>query len=171
MRTYTGIVKGQEIKKNLDGDQNVRILQVEITEPDDVQTIQQFTWPGDDNAPVDGDTVVILEISPAYKVVIGIQDQIDPEVDSGERKLYSQALGAIKAFIFLKKDGNMELNGTGDFAVRFNQLKIGFDKLKTDFNLFLLHVHGAAGTPPVPPAIPSTASVDSAKINDIEVTP
>lgn len=67
----------------------------------------------------------------------------------------------------------------GDFAVRFNELKVAFDELKQDhndlvtaYNAFLVHVHGAAGTPPVPPAIPeslSTADMADSKIDKIEL--
>lgn len=57
----------------------------------------------------------------------------------------------------------------GDFMARFNELKAGFDQLKSDHNSFLTHVHGASGTPPVPPAIPSSANIDYAKIENIEV--
>ena len=38
MIIYTGIVKGQKIATNRDSDINVRILDVEITEPEDIQT-------------------------------------------------------------------------------------------------------------------------------------
>lgn len=71
--------------------------------------------------------------------------------------------------ILFRKNGDVVINDDTDFAVAFNDLKAGFDQLKSDFNAFLLHVHGAAGTPPVPPALPSTASVDAAKIDAIKV--
>jgi len=57
----------------------------------------------------------------------------------------------------------------GDFAVRYLELKSAFDELKSDFNSFLTHVHGFSGTPPVPPAIPSTADMSDAKIDKIEL--
>lgn len=175
MNTYTGIITGQSvIEKNRDGENDVRMLQVEITDENDIQKVQQVTWSGDDNSPVEGDTVVIVEISPAYKIVLGIEDSIDPEVDSGERKLYSQDGGAIQSSIYLKKDGQMLLNGDGDYAVRFNELKTAFDQLKADHDS---HFHtttatvGASATPGVisPVAAGSTANIDPAKIDSIEV--
>lgn len=57
----------------------------------------------------------------------------------------------------------------GDFMARFNELESGFNQLRSDHNNFLVHVHGASGTPPVPPAVPSTASIATAKIENIEV--
>lgn len=163
----TGKVTDQTIAKNIDGKNNVRILQVEITDKEDVQTIQAVYFGGEDNAPVIGSTVYILQISPAFKIVIGVDDGIVPTVNAGERKLYSSENGVIKAFLYLLSSGQMHLNGTGDFAVRFNALEAGFNELKNDFNA---HSHPTAPTGPVsPPSVPSTASIATAKINSIEV--
>ena len=73
----------------------------------------------------------------------------------------------------------MIMNGTGDFAVRFSDLKTGFDQLKSDFNNFItqkynLHTHPviAVGSPTSPTTLigtSSTSSIDSAKIDTIEV--
>ena len=178
MRTYTGIVTGQEIGKNLDGENDVRIIQVEVTEPDDVQTIQQISVSGDDISPVNGDTVVIIEVSEAYKIVIGSQDKISPTVLDGERKIYSQADGSIKSYIYCKADGVLELNGNADFAVRFSELETAFNTLKDDFNSFVTtkyntHVHPTAPVgPTTPPSLvgtSSTADVSGAKIETIKV--
>jgi len=184
MKTYTGIVTRQEIKKNRDGDQNVRMLQVVITEPDDVQEIQQVTWTGDDTAPVDGDMVVIIEISESYKIAVAIQGQIDPTVGTGERKIYSQSGGIIKAFAYFKDDGQINLNGTGDYLVRYNELKTAFDQLKTDLDalkdLYNGHIHITTATiaaTPTPGVIsatvsqgsPSTADMTAAKVDTVEV--
>lgn len=66
----------------------------------------------------------------------------------------------------------------GDFLARFNELKAGFDALKSDFNTFVtttynLHNHPTAPVGPVsPPSVvgtSSTASIDAAKIDEIEV--
>lgn len=65
----------------------------------------------------------------------------------------------------------------GDFLARFDELKTGFDQLKSDFNAFLTHVHsgvttgGGVSGPATPPATVSTASIDSAKIDELEVPP
>jgi len=73
------------------------------------------------------------------------------------------------------RDSNSE---GGDYMARFNELKAGFDELKSDYNNFVtatynLHQHPtAAAGPPTPPTITgssSTASIDNAKIDDIEV--
>lgn len=180
MNILTGVVIGQTIEKNRDGENNVRMLQVEITEPNDTQSIQQISFSGEDNAPTKGDTVAIIEVSESYKIAIGIQDQIVPEVESGERKLYSQDGGVIKSFVYLKKDGQMILNGTGDYAVRFNKLKETIDELqddiaslKTAFSSWItVPQDGGAALKTITGtwfATPLTKVIDPAKIDTIEV--
>lgn len=84
--------------------------------------------------------------------------------------------------IYFREDGHItfKIGDTegGDFAARFNELKSGFDTLKTDFNnlvtLFNSHPHTGvttgAGTsgPPATPGTSSVASIDDAKIAEIE---
>ena len=50
-----------------------------------------------------------------------------------------------------------------DFLAKFNELKSGFDQLVGDFNA---HVHTGTG---VVPTVPSTASIDDAKIDNMKV--
>jgi len=64
---------------------------------------------------------------------------------------------------------------------RFQEVKTGFEQMKTDLNslttAFNTHIHATAALgPPVPPtpvpsvipATPSTASIDSCKIDEIK---
>jgi len=115
------------------------------------------------------------EIDDDKGLAIGIPDE-------KERIIFKQA-GKI---IF--KIGDVE---GGDFMARFNELKTGFDQLKSDFNTLVTtystHTHlvnvtvnnilpgpsTASGTgaavPTTSPGTPSTASIDAAKIDEIEV--
>lgn len=99
----------------------------------------------------------------------------------GETRLYStDADGALKIYAWLKNDGTMELGGNAKHLARFEELKSGYDQLKTDLNnlitAFNSHMHATAGTgppsPPTPgagiPATASTASIDAAKIDEIK---
>jgi len=179
MKTYTGKVLSQEIKKNRDGENDVRMLSVEITEPDDIQEIQQIFLSGEDNAPAPGDDVVILEISETYKIVIAIEDGVTPSVEVGERAMYSRDDNVVKAFVYLKNDGQMILNGDGDFAVRYNELETAFEVLRADLNdlvtTYNSHTHPTAPTGPV--SVPSSLGIESfaditpSKIDSIEVPP
>jgi len=68
--------------------------------------------------------------------------------------------------IKLSASTNIELNGTGDYATKFNALKTAFDQMKTDLNNFIKayngHANGTYGLSS-PPAILSTADMSNAK--------
>ncbi len=164
-----GIVTGFEFGPNRDGTKDVLKLQVQIADPDDIQTVEYMSSAGDDTIPPVGSIVTILSAGPAWKIAIASQDNITPSMSEGERKIYSSSGGAIKAFINWLSSGILELNGNSDFAVRFNALETGFNALRSDHNTFLVHVHGASGTPPVPPAVPSTASISAAKVDEVKI--
>ena len=77
-------------------------------------------------------------------------------------------------YIRLDTSGNVEINGSADFAVAFNDLKTGFDQLRSDFNTFAsTHVHpgvtsGGASTGAAV-TTPSTASIDASKVSTVKL--
>ena len=175
----TGIVTGREFKKNRDG-VNVRLmLQVQVTDSDDIQTVEYMAFPGEDSNPPDGSKVLIADVGLAYKIAIAADDNVEPSMLEGEKKLYSIDAGAISAFINLLQGGIIELNGNSDFAVRFNALKTAFDELRADFNSFITifntHLHGGVTAGGANTAIPtalgtsSAADMSGAKIDEIKV--
>lgn len=77
-------------------------------------------------------------------------------------------------------DGDIIFNSGSDNAVRFSELKTGFDQLKQDFNKFVttiynVHVHpgvlsgGASTLITTNVGTSTTASIDNAKIDNIKV--
>lgn len=139
----------------------------------DIQESYESAPYGFDSVPVKDLRAIHAETGEKGKtVVIGyINVKQLASLKPGEVRIFSTDKdGNLKIDIRLKDDGTIEMGGTGDFMVRFDELKTGFDKLKSDFNGFLTHVHGAAGTPPVPVVLPSTASIDDAKIDEIKTT-
>jgi len=169
-----GIIKSREIKKNKDGEQEKILLQVEISDPDDIQTVELMTTSGDDSNPPDESRVFIVDVGGAYKIAIAVDDLITPSMSPGEKNLYSSENGTIKAFINLLKTGILELNGNTDYAVRYSKLNTAFNQLRNDFNLFLTHVHsggfgGGATGPATPPFSPSTASIAAAKVEEVKL--
>lgn len=171
----TGIITGYEVGKNKSGTKNVVLLQVRITDKDDIQTVELMNNASDGSIPAIGSRVIIAELGPAWKIGIAESDSIDPEVEDGEGHFYSQDSNEIKAWIKLLKTGIIEINGNTDFAVRFSVLESGFNQLKSDFNSFLTHVHSGVTTgagvsgPPTPPVVPSTADISGAKIDEVKV--
>lgn len=103
------------------------------------------------NTSVDGKPAVIGYINP---------DQV---AEVGEMRIFStDSDGELQTYIHLKNDGTMEIGGNTKHMTRFEELKVGFDQLRTDFNA---HVHAGNG---VPPTTPSTASIDDSKIDEIK---
>jgi len=164
MDIKVGTVTGREIRKNRNSGHDVLLLQVEVSDADDVQTVELVTHAGDESSPPDGATVMLLQIGPAWVVAVGADDLIPPGIDVGERRVYSQDGGVRKATIYWRADGQLELNGTGDHAVRFAALETAFNQLKSDFDS-----HGGHFSGEVVPT-PSTADISGAKINNIEVS-
>ncbi len=120
MNIIAAKVTGQSIEKNRDGERNVRMLQVEVTEPGDVRKVQQVTWSGDDNSPSEGDDVYLIEVSPTYTLAIGIEDLLEPFVNKGEREIYSQANGIKKAKAYFKNNGDLIINDGVKGAARLD---------------------------------------------------
>lgn len=144
-----GTVTGYEIGRNRNGTRDVLLLQVRLSEPDDVQTVEYMSATGDDSVPPTGSRVVVLSAGPAWKIAIAAQDEIKPVASEGERILYSQESGSIKAFIALRTDGNAEINGDAKTAVRFSDLDTALQNLVAAINVALgtkLDGGGTAGT-------------------------
>lgn len=130
-----GTVTGQEVKKNRDGKVQVRLLQVQMTNAEDVQTVQYMPTAGEDAPPRNGDQVAVLEIGPGFKVALGVSDSVVPSAEPGERKTYSRdSQGAIAAFILLAKNGDIELNGNTNTLVRWGPLNTALQAMRTAIN-------------------------------------
>ena len=172
----TGIVTGSEFKKNRDGGNARLLLQVQITDADDVQTVEYMSPPGEDSNPPDGSKVLIVDVGLAYKIAIAADDNIQPSMQEGEKKLYSISDGSIAAFINFLQGGTIEINGNNDFAVRFSELETGFNQMKTDFNNFInifnTHtqvVSGGSAQAPAIPGVQTSADISGAKVNEVKL--
>lgn len=182
----TGRVLSSEIGANKDGDTSVRMLTVELSDGDDIQTVEYYDDGGTDYRPPDGAEVVVIDVSPSHRVAIAVDDLLTPTVNEGEKEIYStDTAGTSKAAtILLKNDGTIEILDNTDFAVRYSELETAFNELKSDLNdfvtLYNAHEHtvppgtdAAGGTTsahvPVTPASSSAADITGAKIDEIKV--
>lgn len=157
-----GKVTGRSTGKNRDGTDNVLLLQVEISDPDDVQTVQLMNPAGENSNPPDGSQVLIIDIGSAFKVAVATDDGIEPFGSPGDKQIYSVDGGLIKAFINLLTSGNIELNGNNDFAVRFNALNTQLQTLVTAINAVLATKADASGT-----AGALSLDLSSAKVDEV----
>lgn len=168
-----GSIKNVEIKENKDGGQDVVLLQVEISDPEDLQTVEAFRGIGEDfSSPVDS-RVIYIAIGNAYKIAVALDDGVapDPTIEEGERELYSSDGGERKAKHRFKKDGTHVLNDGEDFAVRFSKLESAYNDLQDKWNQFAnAYKPGGGGQSPLGAPVsasPSNADIGEAKVEDI----
>jgi phage gp45-like len=162
-----GTITGQEIKKNRNGEVDVRLLQVQFSNERDIQTVQHFNPSGEDSAPIKGDQVLVLDLGLAYKVAVGMQDILAAVMGAGEKKLYSRDVdGNIAAFVNLLSGGNIELNGNADFAARFSNLESMVSDLNTKYDAHT-HPDPVSGSTGTPSNAPLGLDISGAKVDTV----
>jgi len=151
----------------------------------DVQESLQFSPFGLDSKPVK-DTIGVRSDTSELGATIVLGYVITNRVaNDGEFRTYAtDSNGNEVAYTYMTNSGDLELNGNDDNAVRFSELKAGFDTLKTDLNNLITaynsHIHittatvGASPTPGViapttSTGVSSTASVDTSKIDKVKL--
>ncbi len=158
----TGEVKGTKVEPDPDGNGQILFLQVQVTDPDDLQTVELMRHAGVDYTPVDDSTVAILEVHPAYKIAVACDDGVTPTAKAGEYEVYSSdGSGSKLAYTKCNDGGEVEINGTGDYAVSYNDLVTEFKELNDKFNELVKdhNSHGHQYTAPSGPLISSTPTV------------
>jgi hypothetical protein len=157
----TGTVTGREVKPNRDGDHDRLMLQVQITNADDIQTVEYVSLPGQDENPIDGTRVFIIDISASYKIAIAADDGIAPAMSEGEKRIYSlDSDGIIQAFIKLLNSGIIHINGDNDFAVRWTALNTGLQNMLTALNADIVVAGGVGNT---------TLDISGAKVDEVKL--
>ena len=158
-----GTVRGSEVIENKDADEKSRMLQVELTNADDLQSIEQIGQVGEDSNPQPDARVIVIDLGPAYRVAVASSDDVEPSVSEGEKEIYSyDASGNKLATIILKSDSHVEIEGI--------QIRVGAGatepamqgtKFITKYNA---HTHTGAFGPTGPPIVPWTVADNSTKV-------
>jgi hypothetical protein len=181
MPIFMGKIVGTETGVNTEGDNNVLLITVEVTDPDDLQTVENFFHGGIDYNPSNDATALVDGVGESYKVAVGFDDGIEPEAARGEIEMYSTVEDGSEKSARVKCDnqGNVELNGDSDNAVRFSKLQEAFDQLKSDFdnlvNTYNAHIHTTTATVGATPTVgviaptTSTGSTSTADINPSKI--
>ena len=182
-----GIVRAVSIGEGYRSGKQVVLIDVEIDDPRDVQSLEYLFPSGECSLPNEGDTVLIHEVSHEYKVATASNTGVlESSLSNGEKSLFAVKDGDIKAKLTFLNSGELVLNDGDDYAVQFTALKTGFDMLKTELNalvtIFNSHFHPVAALPnPIVPPVfiptsvtatpgaPSVASIDSSKIEKVRV--
>lgn len=169
-----------------------RTVKATVFGPKDVKSAPEGVPFGIDSNPIAGMKAVYIQTSAAGQpVIIGYYVNSDkptpnqPVAMPGEARLYStDANGNLITYLWLHNtagDGQVEIGGTADNAVSYNNLQVQFNELNSKFNklvdAFNQHEHATAATgppsipTPVPlliPAIESTADITQAQKKEIK---
>jgi hypothetical protein len=161
-----GRVTGYEIDKNKEGDEDSLLLQVELTESNDVQTVELYGSGGRDYNPPTDSTVVVIPIADALQIAVAVNDGIAPESEPGETEIYSvdKFAGEKQASVKCFTDGKVVLNFEGPAAARVgDEIQI---TPATDPALFawinaVTAALGALGQPVAPAPLSATGVITS----------
>lgn len=116
-----GRVISSEIGTNRDGEENVLLLQVEMSDPDDIQTVEYMQAAGVDYRPPPDTTVIVLGLGTAWQIAIAADDGIEPESAEGETEIYAvDPITGLKAGrVKCNTDGTAQAGATGlDFVAQ-----------------------------------------------------
>jgi len=137
-------------------------------------TAEHFSSAGDDSHPLPKDSVVVVQIDGTGNgVVVGYLDPKNSQkAEKGEKRLYSRdENGDEKAEVWLKKNGEVVLNGGTDYAVKYEELKTAYDELKDDLNSHIANwnTFAAAYVPggPTVVGLPPTADISNESTADM----
>lgn len=112
MELSAGIVVGRKTEKNMDGNVPVRILQVMITDMNDVQSVQLLGQAGEECNPPDGSLVLVNATGEAFKLTAGTADTIEPVLAVGGKRIYSTNIenDTVMAQVRLDPDGKITVS-------------------------------------------------------------
>lgn len=172
-----------------------RDIKVSAFGRNDTRTSFLGTSFGEDFIPPKGAKMVqISSTNSSESVIVCIVNKADESLNVGEKVIYStDDKGAVKAQIYLRNDGRIEVIATdkvevkgtavefmegSDNAVRYSKLESEFNELKSKYNnlvtIFNAHIHTATGptaptTSPTTQGSPSAADITQSKIDEIKV--
>jgi hypothetical protein len=145
---------------------------------DDVQEVLNASASGDDSPPTENMRGIYVQTSQVgTPVLVGYIN--DKQIAKpGEKRIFAtDQNGNVLLHFYMKDDGTIELGGTGNHAVKFNELEAQFNELNNKFNSFVnsynVHFHASFGAVPayLPPFLPPTisnANISLAKNNKIK---
>lgn len=139
---------------------------------DDVTTATLYGLSSQNDYPMIDDSAVVSRGDD--DVIVSIFRPCPSDLATGESIVYGRdSSGAIISSVRMGADGVVKINGGGRTVAAFEDLKTGFNLLKTNLNsliaIFNAHVHTAPSTPTVTPGTPSTATIDLCQSDTVEV--
>lgn len=156
---------GRAILSAIDSSGQTNLIQVKGLNSEVITDMEYPTPYGFEAKPTQGQ-VVFVNVNgnrdQSIALIIHDRENKPTDLEDDETQLYSKFNNYVKC----NKDAEVEVNGSADYAVAYNDLKTAFDELKSDFNTFVTvynsHNHPTAPTGPVstPSVAGSTSSAD-----------
>lgn len=151
----------------------------------DVQESREASSFGiDSNSPKDTIAVYAPTSEKGKAVIVGYLNK-NQLAEYGETRLFSVDVnGDLSAFVWLKNNGDLQLMGDSDFAIRYSEMETAFNELRDKVNDLISkynsHTHittATVGGSPTPGIIspttstevPTTVDMTAAKIDEIKV--
>lgn len=146
----TARVTGFEITENKNSSGKKLLLQCEISSSDDIQTVELFQAAGENSPPPENSRVVFSPIGTnGYKIAVSVDDLINPpEIEAGEKILYSSDGGTIQSKIYLDKSGNVDINDGANSVVTYQALNTALQTLVSAINVAFAAKLDGGGTSP-----------------------
>ena len=125
-----------------------------------------FAPSGDDSPPLPEDKVLLIKIEGSGKHIVSGVLCSSQGAEKGEKKLFSRdSNGNVKATIYLKSDGTIEINGNADFAVAYTDLNTALQTFLTDLNTKLTTAFAT-----VPYVWPGTSvDISGSKVDEVKL--
>jgi len=166
MNIDPGQITKSEIAESADGAQ-AHILQANLTEGRDTRLIELLLPPGEDSVPETGSTLLVFDLG-GRRFGLLLNDGVVPEAVEGEKLLYS-SLGTSKAAALnMRTNGDIEINGDADNAVRFAPLQAALNTLagfiNTQLGLIAAEIVALGGS-----YAPPTLTIDITAAQVVEV--
>lgn len=168
-----GVVRGARVGEGYRSGKQVLILDCEIDDPEDVQSVEYLFPSGDSFIPPNGDTVLIHEVGNQLLVATAVNSGVVSTIsEAGERSLFAYKDGTVTALIDLLHSGEIVLNRGDGFAIEFEKMKNAFDEIvefvnSHDHPFVGLDVGVAGKTGSV--LAPSTADMSGAKVESVRL--
>jgi hypothetical protein len=143
---------------------------------DDVQEVLSASCVGDDSPPIENLRGIYVQTSQVGTPVLVGYINDNQLAQPGEKRIFAtDQNGNVMLHFYMNSDSTIELGGTGNYAVKYNQLKTEFNELNDKFNdlvsSYNSHQHvetGAITNTTLSTATPSTANIDNAKNSKIQ---
>lgn len=157
----------------------LRQIQTEIYK-NYIKSGYQVLPPGMDSVPIADDQGIIIMIDQTEGKTVSIGVYPDPQAETGEVRFYSRDDDGIEqSFLWIKKDGTIEINGSADNAVSFADLETALNNFKTSIDSAIAgsitgHVHPVTTAPgttgPGAGSAPSTSiDISGSKVDTVKL--